>query len=97
MEDPLAVWKSLTTQRNITEDSFSFVLGAIVPKFDVDIIAYVSYAMFYSIGNQFICPGEEKFLVSSVSKDSTSPKQACIQGCRIQGRELEASRGHVLL
>lgn len=98
MEDPLAVRKSLTTQDNIIEDSFSFFLagGAIVYKFDMDVMEYMSYAMFYTIANQFLHP-EEKILVGSVSKDLTSPKPACIQGCRIQGRELEASREHVLL
>ena len=76
MEDPLAVWKSLTTQDNIIEDSFSFFLGggAIVYKFDMDVMEYMSYAVFYTIANQFLCPGEEKILVGSVSKDLTSPK-----------------------
>lgn len=63
----------------------------------MDVMEYTSYAVFYTIANQFLDPGEEKILVGSVSKDFTSPKPACIQGCRIQGRELEAAREHVLL
>lgn len=59
MEDPFGVWKSLTTQGNIIEDRFSSILGAIIHKFDTDVMKHMSYDMFYSISNQFICPGED--------------------------------------
>jgi len=60
MEDPFAVWRNLTTQGNTIEDSFSFILGATVHKFDMDVMEYMSYVMFYRIGNQFICQDKRR-------------------------------------
>lgn len=45
-----------------------------------------SHAMLYSIGNQLLCPGEQKILLRGVSKDSTPPKEDRIQRGRMQGR-----------
>lgn len=96
MEDPLTVWKSLTTQGNIIEDIFSFILGAIVQKFDMDVMQYMSYAMFYSIGNQFICSGEEKILISGVSKTQHLQNRLLFKDAEYKG-ELEASRRHAAI